>query len=223
MLSSDRLSTPHTDSHLDQAIHFSSTPIIKDKGFEDILSTWQAMQSFTQERKPDTPDEIWLLQHPPVFTLGLAGKMEHILNASDIPIVKLDRGGQVTYHGPGQLIVYLMLDLRKRQYGVKELVYRLEESVISLLKQYAVIANRKPDAPGVYVDGEKIASLGLRVKHGCCYHGIALNVAMDLVPFSWINPCGYPGLAVTQTSNLGIHDQPDVIKTRWLDQLLQTI
>ncbi len=223
MLNSEQSPKTGTDNDFDNAINLSRHPVIKDKGCEDILSTWHAMQRFTQERTVHTPDEIWLVEHPPVFTLGLAGKLEHILDAGNIPVVKLDRGGQVTYHGPGQIIVYLMLDLRTRQYGIKELVYRLEESVISLLHHYGAIADRKPDAPGVYVNGKKIASLGLRVKRGCCYHGIALNAAMDLAPFSRINPCGYPGLAVTQTNDIGIQDHPDVIKMRWMKYLLDTL
>ncbi|PIV21803.1 MAG: octanoyltransferase [Hydrogenophilales bacterium CG03_land_8_20_14_0_80_62_28] len=179
-------------------------PIVRHLGRVDYEPTWRAMQSFTAERGPDTPDELWLLEHPPVFTLGQAGKREHILTDLGIPVIAIDRGGQVTYHGPGQVVVYVLLDLRRRGYGVKELVRRLEQAVIDLLAGFGVVAERRAGAPGVYVNEAKIAALGLRIKNGCSYHGLALNVAMDLTPFSAINPCGYEGLAVTQTSDLGI-------------------
>ena len=179
-------------------------PIVRHLGRVDYEPTWRAMQSFTTERGPDTPDELWLLEHPPVFTLGQAGKREHILTDLGIPVIAIDRGGQVTYHGPGQLVVYVLLDLRRRGYGVKQLVLRLEQAVIDLLAGFGVVAERRAGAPGVYVNEAKIAALGLRIKNGCSYHGLALNVAMDLTPFSAINPCGYEGLAVTQTSDLGI-------------------
>ncbi|NCS65788.1 MAG: octanoyltransferase [Hydrogenophilaceae bacterium CG1_02_62_390] len=179
-------------------------PIVRHLGRVDYEPTWRAMQSFTAERGPDTPDELWLLEHPPVFTLGQAGKREHILTDLGIPVIAIDRGGQVTYHGPGQVVVYVLLDLRRRGYGVKELVRRLEQAVIDLLAGFGVVAERRAGAPGVYVNEAKIAALGLRIKNGCSYHGLVLNVAMDLTPFSAINPCGYEGLAVTQTSDLGI-------------------
>jgi len=179
-------------------------PIVRHLGRVDYEPTWRAMQSFTAERGPDTPDELWLLEHPPVFTLGQAGKREHILTDLGIPVIAIDRGGQVTYHGPGQVVVYVLLDLRRRGYGVKQLVLRLEQAVIDLLAGFGVVAERRAGAPGVYVNEAKIAALGLRIKNGCSYHGLALNVAMDLTPFSAINPCGYEGLAVTQTSDLGI-------------------
>lgn len=182
----------------------SFPPIIRRLGRVDYEPTWRAMQAFTAARGPDTPDEIWLLEHPPVFTLGQAGKREHVLTDLGIPIVPIDRGGQVTYHGPGQVVAYLLLDLRRRGYGVRELVSRLEQAVIDLLAGYGVVAQRREGAPGVYVGAAKIAALGLRVKNGCTYHGLALNVDMDLAPFSAINPCGYAGLAVTQTRELGI-------------------
>lgn len=166
--------------------------------------TWRAMQAFTSARTPDTPDELWLVEHPPVFTLGQAGKREHVLTDIGIPVVAIDRGGQVTYHGPGQVVVYVLLDLRRRGYGVKELVNRLEQAVIDLLAGFGVAASRLDGAPGVYVNGAKIAALGLRIRNGCSYHGLALNVDMDLTPFSAINPCGYEGLAVTQTRDLGV-------------------
>jgi lipoyl(octanoyl) transferase len=154
---------------------------------------------------------MWLLQHPPVFTLGLAGKREHILRESAIPVVPIDRGGQVTYHGPGQLVAYLLLDLKRRGYGVRELVKRMEQALMELLADYGVRAERRANAPGVYVGGAKIAALGLRIKHGMSYHGLALNVDMDLTPFSYINPCGYEGLAVTQLSALGIETSLEII------------
>ena len=173
---------------------------IRELGQLDYERTWLAMQRFTDERKlvPDPQDEVWLVQHPPVFTHGQAGKAEHLLLPGDIPVVKSDRGGQVTYHGPGQLVAYLMLDVRRLGYGVRELVTRMEQCLIDLLASYGVSAAAKADAPGVYVDGAKIASLGLRIRNGCSFHGLALNVDMDLEPFRRINPCGYAGLAMTQ-------------------------
>ena len=173
---------------------------IRELGLADYESTWLAMQRFTDMRKdrPDTQDEVWLVQHPPVFTQGQAGKAEHLLLPGDIPVVKSDRGGQVTYHGPGQLVAYLLLDVRRLGFGVRELVSRMERCLIDLLASYGVTAAAKPDAPGVYVDGAKIASLGLRIRNGCSFHGLALNVDMDLEPFRRINPCGYAGLAMTQ-------------------------
>jgi lipoyl(octanoyl) transferase len=173
---------------------------IRELGVLDYERTWLAMQRFTDERKlvPDTQDEVWLVQHPPVFTQGQAGKAEHLLLPGDIPVVKSDRGGQVTYHGPGQLVAYLMLDVRRLGYGVRELVTRMEQCLIDLLASYGVSAAAKADAPGVYVDGAKIASLGLRIRNGCSFHGLALKVDMDLEPFRRINPCGYAGLAMTQ-------------------------
>ena len=172
---------------------------IRELGALDYERTWLAMQRFTDERKlvPDTQDEVWLVQHPPVFTQGQAGKAEHLLLPGDIPVVKSDRGGQVTYHGPGQLVAYLMLDVRRLGYGVRELVTRMEQCLIDLLASYGVSAAAKADAPGVYVDGAKIASLGLRIRNGCSFHGLALNVDMDLEPFRRINPCGYAGMAMT--------------------------
>ncbi|MCG7927498.1 MAG: lipoyl(octanoyl) transferase LipB [Candidatus Thiodiazotropha taylori] len=162
------------------------------------------MQAFTDKRTPSTPDQLWLLQHPAVFTLGQAGKPEHILKPGEIPIVNSDRGGQVTYHGPGQLIAYTMIDLRRARLGVRGLVTQLESAVIGLLARYAIQANASKDAPGVYIDGAKVASLGLRVRKGCSYHGLSMNIDMDLEPFSRINPCGYPGLAVTQLTEHGV-------------------
>jgi lipoyl(octanoyl) transferase len=172
--------------------------IIKNLGLQDYRFTWQAMREFTDHRMPDTPDEIWLLEHPAVYTLGQAGKSEHILDAGNIPVIKTDRGGQVTYHGPGQLVAYTLFDLRRRHMNIRQLVSYLEAAVIETLKKYHITAHARPQAPGIYVDNAKIASLGLRVRRGCAYHGLALNIHMDLEPFSRINPCGYQGLAITQ-------------------------
>ena len=171
---------------------------IRELGVADYESTWLAMKHFTDGRDKHTQDEVWLVQHPPVFTQGQAGKAEHLLLPGDIPVVKSDRGGQVTYHGPGQLVAYLMLDVRRLGFGVRELVTRMEQCLIDLLASYGVTAVARPDAPGVYVEGAKIASLGLRIRNGCSFHGLALNVDMDLEPFRRINPCGYAGLAMTQ-------------------------
>lgn len=174
----------------------------RELGQVEYQPTWHAMQRFTDTRGVDTPDEIWLLEHAPVFTQGQAGKAEHVLFPGDIPVVQVDRGGQVTYHGPGQLVAYLLLDVRRSGIGVRELVSRIERSLIDLLASYGVSANAKPDAPGVYVDGAKIASLGLRIRNGRSFHGLALNVDMDLQPFQRINPCGYAGMAMTQLADL---------------------
>ena len=181
----------------------TSDPILRRLGLRDYLPVWQAMQDFTDRRDAATPDELWLVEHPPVFTQGMNGKPEHLLEPGDIPVVPVDRGGQVTYHGPGQVIAYSLLDLRRRGLGVRELVQRLEFGIIDLLAGYGIEAVGRRDAPGVYVEGRKIASLGLRVRRGCSYHGLSLNVAMDLAPFDRINPCGYPGLEVTRTVDLG--------------------
>lgn len=175
---------------------------VRELGRLPYQPAWQAMQRFTNERGPDTPDEIWLLEHEPVFTQGQAGKAEHVLLPGDIPVVQADRGGQVTYHGPGQLIAYLLLDVRRSGLGVRELVSRMEASLVALLAGYGVEAYAKPDAPGVYVGAAKIASLGLRIRHGRSFHGLALNVDMDLEPFGRINPCGYAGMAMTQLKDL---------------------
>ncbi|WP_426143936.1 lipoyl(octanoyl) transferase LipB [Pseudomonas sp. DWP3-1-2] len=170
----------------------------RDPGQVDYERAWHAMQRFTDQRDKDVQDEVWLVQHPPVFTQGQAGKAEHLLLPGNIPVIQVDRGGQVTYHGPGQLVAYLMLDVRRLGFGVRDLVTRIERSLIAVLASYGVTAAAKPDAPGVYVDGAKIASLGLRIRNGCSFHGLALNVDMDLEPFRRINPCGYAGLAMTQ-------------------------
>lgn len=174
---------------------------IKDLGLADYTSTWKAMQDFTKQRTEGTRDEIWLLEHPPVYTQGQAGKIEHILNPQSIPIVQTDRGGQVTYHGPGQLVAYVLIDLKRLNMNIKTLVSSLEEIIIQTLNEYQISSQRKCKAPGVYVGEDKIASIGLRVKNGCSYHGIALNTAMDLTPFKGINPCGYSHMRMTQISD----------------------
>ena len=168
----------------------------------DYEPVWHAMQDFTDNRDKHTLDELWMVEHPPVFTQGQAGKAEHILNAGDIPIIQVDRGGQVTYHGPGQIVIYPLIDLKRHKIGIKALVNGIEEALIQTMKEYGVIAKRKDKAPGVYVDEKKIASLGLRVRKGCTFHGLAFNIRMDLEPFSRINPCGYAGLEVIQLSEL---------------------
>ena len=175
--------------------------LIRNSGICDYQSTCRAMMQFTQERNAGTMDEIWYLQHPPVYTLGMAGRDKHILKNTGIPVIKTDRGGQVTYHGPGQLVVYLLIDLLRKKFTVKRFVSLLEQSLIDMCETLSITAERRAGAPGVYVNGRKIAALGIRVKRGCSYHGLALNVNMDLAPFSNINPCGYPGLEVTQLSD----------------------
>lgn len=172
--------------------------IIRYLGVQPYLQTWQAMSDFTEQRDNQSIDEIWLLEHSPVFTQGLAGKAEHLLTDTDIPVVKSDRGGQITYHAPGQLIAYLLINIRRKDFNVRSLVSIIEQGIIDLLADYSVTAIAKSDAPGVYVDGKKIASLGLKIRKGCSFHGLALNVDMDLTPFLQINPCGYAGLEMTQ-------------------------
>ena len=176
----------------------SRSVVVRHLGCVAYEPTWHAMQHFTQNRDADTADEIWLLEHPRVFTQGQAGKAEHVLAAGDIPVVQVDRGGQVTYHGPGQLVANDLVDVRRAGQGVRDLVTSIENSLIDLLAQYDIAAQAKPDAPGVYVGDKKIASLGLRIRRGCSFHGLALNVDMDLQPFQRINPCGYAGLHMTQ-------------------------
>ena len=176
---------------------------IRRLGRQPYEPTWRAMSAFTDNRVADTVDELWLLEHDPVFTLGQAGKMEHVLMPGDIPVVPVDRGGQVTYHGPGQIVAYPLIDLRRLGVGVRELVDKIEQSIIDTLQHWQIVAARREGAPGVYVDAAKIAALGLRVRRGCSFHGLAFNVAMDLEPFQRINPCGYKGLAVTQVLDLG--------------------
>jgi len=197
---------------------------VKRLGLAAYEPTWRAMQEFTARRDADTPDELWMLQHPPVYTLGIAGKAEHLPRiATGIPIVKIDRGGQITYHGPGQVVIYLLLDMRRRGLMVRPLVRRMEQAVIDLLAGYGIAARGRIDAPGVYVGEAKIAALGLRIRNGCCYHGLALNVDMDLSPFYAINPCGYPGLEVTQMRDLGVGDAPELVGTRLTQHLLRVL
>jgi len=195
--------------------------IVRSLGQVEYEPTWRAMQAFTAARAETSPDELWLLQHPPVLTLGQAGRAEHLIAPTDIPVVAIDRGGQITYHGPGQLVVYVLVDLRRRGYGIRELVTRMEQAVIDFLAERGVIAGRLSGAPGVYVEGAKIAALGLRVKQGCTYHGLALNLDMDLAPFAAINPCGYAGMRVTQCRDLGI-SMPMEDAQRVLSQILLT-
>jgi len=188
---------------------WSSRPLtIRRLGRQPYEATWRAMSAFTDSRGADTPDELWLLEHDPVFTLGQAGKMEHVLAPGDIPVIPVDRGGQVTYHGPGQIVGYPLIDLRRAGVGVRELVRRIEQALIDTLAHWNVTAVRREGAPGVYVGEAKIAALGLRVRRGCSFHGLAFNVAMDLEPFQRINPCGYKGLAVTQLVDLA--DSPQL-------------
>ena len=195
--------------------------IVRIMGLSDYQTTWQAMKDFTLQRDEQTADEIWLLQHPPVFTQGIAGKPEHLLHDQGIAVIRTDRGGQITYHGPGQLIAYLLLDLRRLKLGVRELVRSMEQAVIDLLQDYQVTASGRSEAPGVYVGNAKIASLGLKIKKNYCYHGIALNVNMNLTPFSYINPCGYQGLQVTQTKDLGITDGLETLNAKLANSLQQ--
>lgn len=196
---------------------------VRELGLQAYEPVWHAMQDFTNQRTADTADELWLVQHPPVFTQGQAGKAEHLLMPGDIPVVQTDRGGQVTYHGPGQLIGYLLLDVRRLGIGVRELVSLIERSLIELLASYGVSAAARPDAPGVYVDGAKIASLGLRIRNGRSFHGLALNVDMDLQPFRRINPCGYAGLAMTQLRDLIGPVDFDEVRGRLREQLVRNL
>ncbi|WP_018414421.1 lipoyl(octanoyl) transferase LipB [Teredinibacter turnerae] len=176
--------------------------VVKNLGQLEYETCWRAMREFTDTRDAATDDELWLVEHPPVYTQGQAGKPEHLLlPATDIPVVQTDRGGQITYHGPGQLVAYPLLNLKRRKLGVRDLVTLIENSVVRLLGDYGIIGEPRPDAPGVYVDGKKISSLGLRVRKGCSYHGVAINVNMDLQPFANINPCGYAGLAMVQLTD----------------------
>lgn len=174
-------------------------------GQQDYLSCWQKMQDYTLARDENSADEIWVVEHPAVFTQGLNGKPEHLLQVSDIPVVNADRGGQITYHAPGQLVVYTLIDIKRRRLGVRQLVTVIEQAMIAALAQYGLQAVAKAEAPGVYIQGRKIGSVGLRIKKGCSYHGLSLNNNMDLTPFSYINPCGYQGLQVTQLADLGVN------------------
>lgn len=196
---------------------------IRDLGRSDYRQTWQAMLDFTLARTAETGDEIWCCEHPPVFTLGQAGRPEHLLADIGIPLIRTDRGGQITYHGPGQVVVYLLLDLSQRRLKVREVVNLMEQSVIDFLAAHGVTGERRAAAPGVYVAAAKIAALGLRVRRSCCYHGLSLNVDMDLTPFGAINPCGYPGLQVTQTKDLGLALTPRQASAALVEQLAQQL
>ena len=189
--------------------------VVRQPGLVPYVPTWEQMRDFTLARTDQTPDELWLLEHPPVYTVGIAGKTEHWPRVDNgIPVVRVDRGGQITYHGPGQWVAYLLLDMRRRGLTIRPLVRQMEQMVIKLLADYGLAAHGRSDAPGVYVGDAKIAALGLRVKNGCCYHGLALNVDVDLEPFNAINPCGYAGLEVTSTQRLGITDTKAQIGVR---------
>lgn len=193
---------------------------VRKLGRVEYEPTWHAMQEFTAERAADSMDELWLLEHHPVYTLGVAGRAEHLpRTANNIPVIKTDRGGQITYHGPGQIVLYLLLDLRRRGLAVRPLVRLMELAVVDLLAAYGIIAAGRPEAPGVYVNGAKIAALGLRIRNGCCYHGLAFNADMDLSPFHAIDPCGYSGLAVTQARDLGVVDSRELLGEKLVDHL----
>lgn len=201
-----------------------SAPVnIRQLGLKDYEPVWRDMQEFTDSRDKETVDEIWVVEHPPVFTQGQAGKAEHILAAGDIPVIQVDRGGQVTYHGPGQIVIYPLIDLKRHKMGIRALVHGIEEAIIQTLAGYKVTAARKENAPGVYVDGRKIASLGLRVRKGCTFHGLAFNIRMDLEPFSRINPCGYAGLEVVQLSELADNISFQTVQSELLNHLCQIL
>jgi lipoyl(octanoyl) transferase len=212
----DGLKPPPVASH-------PPSPIIRHLGLVEFQPTCAAMRQFTTSRRHDTPDELWVLQHPPVYTTGLATRPQHLPRDAGIPLERTDRGGQITYHGPGQVVIYTLLDLGRRKLKIRSLVGLIEQAVIDTLAHYNVTAQRKSSAPGVYVNGAKIAALGLRVRGGRCYHGVALNVDMDLTPFLAIDPCGYPGLAVTQTRNLGIAASADELGDRLAARLTQLL
>jgi len=207
----------------------ASSVLIKNLGLVDYQDAYIAMQSFTKERLPTTPDELWVVQHPPVFTLGLAGNAANLHQpVKHIPLIEVDRGGEITYHGPGQIIIYLLLDLKRKKLFVKELVRAIEQSVIDTLTKYGVLAERKPEAPGIYIakqnqaspyEGAKIAALGLKITKQCSYHGLALNVAMDMRPFDAIHPCGYEGLQTIDMKTLGISENIDLVATCLVDHL----
>lgn len=201
----------------------SNTLIVRDLGLQDYEPIWKAMQNFTAERDESTADELWCLEHPAIFTMGLNGKNKHLLSVNDIPVINIDRGGQVTYHGPGQLVIYTLIDLARKKIGVKELVYAIEQSIIQLLKNYGIDAQGKENAPGVYVDGAKIAALGLRIKKNKSYHGLSLNIDMDLSPFKQINPCGYENLAVTQIKDFIAKNDFEKIKTDLISNLTRIL
>jgi len=197
--------------------------LLRNLGFADYEPVWRRMQAFTDARDEATPDELWLVEHPPVFTLGLNGRREHVLDPGPIPVIPVDRGGQVTYHGPGQAVLYVLVDLRRRGLGVRALVTLLEQTVIAFLADHGIRAEARPDAPGVYVDGAKIAALGLRVRRGASYHGLSLNVDPDLSAFGRINPCGYEGLATTSLKRLGVQIDVETAGRAVADKLMHTL
>jgi len=206
------------------AIQRRPPPLLKSLGHVEYEPTWRAMQAFTAERTAETPDEVWLLEHPAVYTLGVAGKDEHLPRIDNgIPVVRIDRGGQITYHGPGQLVAYLLLDMRRMGLSIRPLVRRMEGAVIDLLAGYGIESRGRVEAPGVYVGNAKIAALGLRIRNGCCYHGLALNIDMDLSPFHAINPCGYPGLEVTQLADFGITDAQELVAAKLAERLIEAL
>ncbi|CAK1693412.1 lipoyl(octanoyl) transferase [Vibrio crassostreae] len=197
--------------------------IVKKLGRQDYEPVWKAMHKFTDERTEEDVDQIWLVEHNPVFTQGQAGKAEHVLNAGDIPVIQSDRGGQVTYHGPGQLVAYFLINIRRKKFGVRDLVTHIENLVINTLKAYNIDSAARPDAPGVYVDGKKICSLGLRIRRGCSFHGLALNVDMDLSPFLRINPCGYQGMEMAQVSQLGGPSELENVEQQLIQELVELL
>ncbi|OIQ84622.1 octanoyltransferase [mine drainage metagenome] len=197
--------------------------LVRKLGLTDYETTWQAMQSFTAGRDADTPDELWLTEHPPVYTQGLNRRDVRPPWRDDIPLLRTDRGGKITYHGPGQIVLYILYDLKRRNLPIRSMVDHLEGAIISLLASHGISARNRPEAPGVYVGEAKIASLGLRLKNGCCYHGLSLNVAMDLSPFSAIDPCGHRGLQVTQTRNIGIGDDMEMLASGLITRLLKEL
>ncbi|HCH0948967.1 TPA: lipoyl(octanoyl) transferase LipB [Vibrio parahaemolyticus] len=194
--------------------------VVKRLGRQDYEPVWKAMHEFTDQRTEETPDEVWLVEHNPVFTQGQAGKAEHLINTGDIPVVQSDRGGQVTYHGPGQLVAYFLINLRRKKLGVRDLVTTIENLVINTLKAYNINSAARPDAPGVYVDGKKICSLGLRIRKGCSFHGLALNVNMDLTPFLRINPCGYAGMEMVQVSQFNGPSDVETVEKQLIEELV---
>lgn len=197
--------------------------IVKKLGRQDYEPVWKAMHKFTDERTEEDVDQVWLVEHNPVFTQGQAGKAEHVLDAGDIPVIQSDRGGQVTYHGPGQLVAYFLINIRRKKFGVRDLVTHIENLVINTLKAYNIDSAARPDAPGVYVDGKKICSLGLRIRRGCSFHGLALNVDMDLSPFQRINPCGYQGMEMAQVSQLGGPSELENVEQQLIQELVELL
>ena len=197
--------------------------IVKKLGRQDYEPVWKAMHKFTDERTEEDVDQVWLVEHNPVFTQGQAGKAEHVLNAGNIPVIQSDRGGQVTYHGPGQLVAYFLINIRRKKFGVRDLVTHIENLVINTLKAYNIDSAARPDAPGVYDDGKKICSLGLRIRRGCSFHGLALNVDMDLSPFLRINPCGYQGMEMAQVSQLGGPSELENVEQQLIQELVELL